>query len=323
MLHASLKTLVLRRILWTVPVLLFALVTTFSLMHLAPGSPWDQGSDEEGPKMHLSETALRQLDAKYGLDRPWWEQLVVYVANVARLDFGDSYRFPGRSASGLLAERLPPTLVLAAVALSIIVPLGVGLGVLAALRHNSRIDYAITGFATVAASVPSFVFGILLMLMAVTLNRATNGAIFLPTVGFGLDRHLVMPVITLSLLPVAFMSRLARSSTLETLRQDHVRTAKAKGLPRRSVVMGHVLKNSLVPVITTIGPLLVFLISGTVVVESLFGIPGVGGAFVQAVAVRDYPVILAATLFYTAVVVVANLVVDILYAVLDPRVRVR
>lgn len=302
-----------------VPVLLFALVTTFALMHLAPGSPWDRSTVEEGPKVHLSETALRQLDAKYGLDRPWWEQLVVYLDNAAHLDFGDSYRFAGRSASELLLERLPATLLLAGVALVVILPLGVGLGVLAALRRNSRIDRAVTGLATLAASVPNFVVGLFLLMAAVGLNQASGGLIFLPTGGFGADRHLVMPVLTLALLPVAFMARLARSSTLETLRRDHVRTAEAKGLPRRWLLIRHVLKNSLVPVVTTAGPLLVFLVSGTVVVESLFGIPGLGGAFVQAVSARDYPVILAATLFYAVVVVAANLVVDVLYVVIDPR----
>lgn len=320
--RGSLGALVVRRLAWMVPVLLFAVVTTFVLMHLAPGSPWDQSTLEEGPKMHLSETALRQLDAKYGLDRPWWEQLVVYLRNVVRFDLGDSYRFAGRPAGDLLMERLSPTLLLAGAALLVILPSGVGLGLWAALRHNSRVDKAITGLATFAASVPNFVVGIFLIAISVAVNRASDGRIALPTTGFGLDRHLILPVITLSLLPVAFMARLARSSTLETLRQDHVRTANAKGLPRRWVLTRHVVKNSLVPVLTSAGPLLVFLISGTVVVESLFGIPGVGGAFVQAVGARDYPVILAATLFYAVVVVVANLIVDVLYVALDPRVRI-
>lgn len=315
-------SLVLRRLVWTAPVLLFVIVVTFALMHLAPGSPWDESYGDRGPKQQLSETAIAQLNAKYGLDRPWWQQLLVYLGNVAQRDFGDSYRYQGQEASELISERLSPTFTLTGIALVVILPVGVGLGVLAALRHNSRLDYAITGLATLAASVPNFVVGIFLILMlSVGLNRATDGAVFLPSGGFGLDQRLVMPLITLSLLPIAFVARLTRASTLETLRQDHVRTAEAKGLPRRSVVARHIVKNALVPVVTTMGPLFVFLISATVIIESLFQVPGLGGAFVQAVAARDYPVILAATMVYAVVVVVANLVVDVIYLLIDPRMR--
>ena len=320
--RGPIASLVLRRLLWTIPVLFFVVLVTFALMHLAPGSPWDQSYGDQGPKLQLSETAIERLNAKYGLDRPWWQQVFVYLRNVVTFDFGDSYRFQGQQASALISERLSPTFTLAGIAVLVILPVGVGLGVLAALRHNSRLDYAITGLATLAASVPNFVVGIFLILfLSVGLNRATDGSIYLPSGGFGLDQRLVMPLITLSLLPIAFVARLMRASTLDTLRQDHVRTAQAKGLRRKRVVAGHVVKNALVPVVTTMGPLFVFLISGTVIIESLFQVPGLGGAFVQAVGARDYPVILAATIVYTVVVVVANLVVDVVYLLLDPRMR--
>jgi len=314
--------LVLRRLAWTVPVLLFTIVVTFALMHLAPGNPWDQSYGDEGPKVQLSKTAISQLNAKYGLDRPWWQQLAIYIRNVARFDFGNSYRFQGESVRHLIGQRLGPTFTLAAIALLVVIPVGVTLGVLAALRHNSRLDYALTGLATLAASVPNFVIGIfLILILSVGLNRATDGRFFLPSGGFALDQRLIMPLITLTVLPISFMARLTRASILDTLRQDHVRTARAKGVVRRWVVIRHVLKNALVPVLTTMGPLFVFLISGTVVIETLFQVPGLGGAFVQAVGARDYPVILASAMVYALIVVAANLVVDVLYVILDPRMR--
>ena len=312
----------LRRLFWTVPVLLTAVVITFALMRLAPGSPWDYGHAAEGPKRQLSRPAIDQLNAKYGLDQPPWRQLLVYLGNVARFDFGDSYRFEGRSAASIVLGRLPITFQMIGIALVLILPIGIGLGLLAALHHNDRLDRAVTGLTTLAASVPNFVVGILLILVfSVGLNRMSGGSFSLPSGGFGLDRHLVMPLMTLSLLPVAFVARLMRSSALETLRQDHVRLATAKGLPRRAVVSRHVVKNSVVPVVTTAGALVVSLLSATVVIESIFRIPGLGGAFVEAVATRDYPVILAATIVYTSLVLVANLAVDIVYVLVDPRVR--
>jgi oligopeptide transport system permease protein len=318
----ALALFVIRRLFWLVPVLFAVVLVTFALMQVAPGSPWNLG-EQEGGNVELSDSAVRHLNATYGLDRPWWEQLGVYLGNVMRFDLGESYRYTGQQVSDLILQSLGPTFVLGAVALLVIVPVGIGLGVLAALRHNTAVDYAVTGLATLAASVPNFVVGILLIIgLSVTLHRATGGALALPAAGFAIDEHLVLPVATLSLMPIAFIARLTRSSTLETLRQDHVRTAHAKGLHRRIVLKRHVVRNSLTSVVTTLGPLFTFLLTGTIVVESLFQISGLGGTFIEAVAARDYPVILGTTLVYTAVVVAANLLVDIAYAFLDPRVRV-
>lgn len=302
--------------------MLSVILITFVLMRLVPGSPWDPGDAQTGLGVPLSDTAVRHLDATYGLDRPWWEQLIIYLRNVARFDFGDSYHYTGQRVSALIGASLPETFALGAIALAFIVPAGVGLGALAALRKNSVVDYGVTALATLGASIPNFVAGLLLILLfSVGLNRLTAGAFFLKTGGFALDQRLILPVVTLSLLPVAFIARLTRSSVLESLGQDHVRTARAKGLRERNVFLGHVLKTSLVPVVTTLGPLFSFLVTGSVVVESLFVIPGLGGTFVQAVAQRDYPVILAATIVFAAVVAIANLVVDLLYVALDARVR--
>lgn len=312
---------VLRRLLWLVPVLFGVVLVTFALMHLAPGSPWDLGDDGANAGVELSEATLRHLDARYGLDEPWWEQFGLYLRSVARFDLGDSYRYPGRSVAELIGESMGPTFTLAALAVVFIVPVGMGLGILAALRHNSPVDWAVTGVATFAASVPNFVVGILLIVtLSVTLNRLTGGAFFLPAAGFGLDERLVLPLLTLSLFPIAFLARLMRSSALDALGHEHVRTARAKGLPPRLVVTRHVVKNSLVPVISTLGPMFTFLVSGTIVVEALFQIPGLGGTFVQAVITRDYPVILGAAIVFAVVVVVANLAVDVGYVLVDPRV---
>jgi oligopeptide transport system permease protein len=310
-----------RRVLWTVPVLVLVVVTTFALVRLAPGSPWDQ-SHEGRQVVELSDAAVAHLEAKYGLDQPWWEQLAIYLGNVAQFDLGDSYVHPGREASELILEGLPYTVALGALALTVIVPVGIAAGVLAARRHGSLVDRLVTWSSTLGASVPSFVVGIVLILVfSVALRRATDGKVFLPAGGFGFDEHLLMPVVTLSLFPVAFLSRLTRSSTLEAMGQDHVRMARGKGLPERLVVVRHVLKNALTPVVTTLGAMFGFLITGTIVVETLFQVPGLGSTFVQAVSQRDYPVVLAGTIVYVVVVSGANLVVDIVYMLIDPRIR--
>jgi ABC-type dipeptide/oligopeptide/nickel transport system permease component len=178
------------------------------------------------------------------------------------------------------------------------------------------------GFATFSASFPNFVFGSLaLVIFSVLLYKWTQGAFFLPAGGWGLDDHLILPVVTLALLPIAYTARLTRASTLETIRQDYIRTAWAKGLPERLVVIRHVLKNSLIPVVTTLGPTFAFLVTGSVIVETVFNIPGIGRAFVTAVTSRDYPMILGTTVLFSIIIAAANLVVDVLYVFIDPRVR--
>lgn len=314
--------LVARRVLWLGPVLLLVVVLTFALMHLAPGGPWSSSTHELQAGAQLTAAQVRHLEAQYGLNQPWWDQLGRYLVNVAQFDFGQSYQYSGQQVADLLGQRWFQTFVLGATALAVILPVGTSLGTLAALKRNSWLDYAVTGLATFGASIPGFVVGILLIiLLSVGLNRATGGAFYLPGGGFAFDEHLILPVVTLSLMPVAFIARLTRSSALETLRQDHVRTARAKGLGHRAVVIRHVVKNALVPVITTLGPVFTWLVTGSVVVETLFQIRGLGSTFVEAVAARDYPVILALTILFALVVVAANMVVDLLYVVIDPRAR--
>lgn len=318
----ALTWLVVRRLLWLGPVLLLVVVITFGLMHLAPGGPWDPSIEQSQAGAQLTEAQLGHLNAQYGLDQPWWEQLRRYLVNVVQFDFGQSYQYPGQQVTDLISQRWFPTFVLGVIALAVITPVGISLGTLAALKRNSRIDYAVTGLATVGASIPGFVTGILLIiLLSVGLNRATGGAFSLPGGGFAFDEHLILPIATLSLMPVAFIARLTRSSAIETLGQDHVRTARAKGLGEHLVLTHHVVKNSVVPVVSALGPMFSWLVTGSVVVETLFQIRGLGSTFVDAVTARDYPVILALTTLFALVIAAANLAVDLLYVMIDPRTR--
>ncbi len=308
---------VVRRLFWMVPVLAFVILITFFLAHIAPGSPWDK----EGRQ--LSPTTIHQLNVKYGLDQPIWNQFAIYLWNVIHFDFGTSYQHPGQSVTSLLMATWPPTVKLGAVSFLVIVFFGVSLGVVAALRQNSFVDYAAVSIATIGASVPNFVVGIvLIILLSNFLYKFTNQTFYLPTGGYPQDLlHMIMPVATLSFLPIAFLARLTRSSTLDSLRQDYVRTAWAKGLKERLVVTRHVLKNSLIPVVTVAGPLFAALITGSLIVETVFQVPGIGRSYIQAIEARDYPMILGTTVLYAALVALLNLVVDVAYVFIDPRVR--
>jgi oligopeptide transport system permease protein len=313
----GLAIFVARRVLWMIPVVFFVIVITFALMHLAPGSPWDRTGGRQ-----LAPSVVHNLDVKYGLDKPVAYQFGLYLWNAVHFDFGLSYQYEGRTVASFLLESWPYTAILGAFAFVVIVVFGVSLGVLAALRQNSRIDYATMGFATIAASFPNFVVGALMVVVfSVLMYKWTGGNFFLPASDYGLDQHLIMPVITLALLPIAYTARLTRASTLDTIRQDYVRTAWAKGLSERLVVVKHILKNSLIPVVTTLGPTFAFLVTGSVIVETVFNIPGIGRAFVVAVSSRDYPMILGTTVLFSVVIAVANLIVDVAYVFIDPRVR--
>jgi oligopeptide transport system permease protein len=300
-----------------IPVLLFVILITFFLAHIAPGSPWDK----EGRQ--LSDATIRQLNIKYGLDQPIWTQFGLYLWNVIHFDFGTSYQHPGQSVNQLILESWPYTVKLGAVSFLVIITVGISLGVVAALRQNSFVDYAAVALATIGASVPNFVVGIvLIILLSNFLYKFTNANFFLPTGGYPQDlQHMIMPVATLSFLPIAFLARLTRSATLDSLRQDYVRTAWAKGLRERLVVTRHVLKNSLIPVVTIAGPLFAALITGSVIVETVFQVPGIGRSYVQSIEARDYPMILGTTVLYAALVALLNLVVDVAYVFIDPRVR--
>jgi oligopeptide transport system permease protein len=299
---------ILRRVLWTVPVLFAVLTITFFVMHQIPDGPWGSGR-------RLSDDARRNVEHEYGLDQPLYEQFGRYLLGLAHGDLGVSFQSRGRPVSDILAERIPDSAELGLLALAVSVTVGIGLGVISALHRNSAIDYVVSAFATVSASVPSFIFGMLLLVIF-------SGYLhWLPSLGWGTPKQAVMPVLVLSALPAAYIARVTRASMLDVLQQDFIRSARAKGLRERTVVLRHILRNALIPVLTVTGPIAAALVTGSFLVEQLFSIPGIGFAFVDSISKGDYGVIMGTTLFYATIVVVANLTVDVLYAVIDPRIR--
>ena len=300
----------LRRLLWLVPVLLFVAAVTFALMHSVPGGPWDR----EKP---LPPQAVEQLNRKYGLDRPLGEQFGRYLLGLLQGDLGVSYRQSDRPVAEIIGEGIKTSATLGGLAMLVAAVVGVPLGIVAALRRNRALDYLSVSLATLGASTPNFVLGIVLIVIFASTFH------LLPTIGWGSWKQAIMPVIALSALPAAYLARITRAGTLEVLQQDYVRTAWAKGLPARAVVLRHVARNALIPVLTLAGPLAAALITGSFIIESQFAIPGVGRAFVTAIFGRDYGVIMGITIFYALVVATANLAVDLACAAADPRIRYR
>ncbi len=298
----------IQRILWIVPVLVAVAVITFILMHQVPGGPWDRSK-------RLPPQALENVNHNYGLDRPLWEQFGRYALGLAQGDLGVSFRSNNRPVSDVLGDGIRVSATLGLLALALSTTAGVALGVVAALRRNSAFDFASVAFATAGASVPSFILGMLLLVLF------TGYLHWLPSGGWGSPQQAVMPVLALSAWPTAYIARVTRASVLDVLHQDYVRTARAKGLQEHVVVLRHMLRNALIPVLTVIGPVAAMLVTGSFIIEQLFAIPGIGRAFVTSIGARDYGVIMGTTLFYTFVIVIANLLVDLLYAVIDPRIR--
>jgi oligopeptide transport system permease protein len=300
----------IRRLLWLVPVLLFVAAITFALMHSVPGGPWDRDKP-------LPPSAVEQLNRKYGLDQPLWEQFGRYLLGLLHGDLGVSYRQSDRPVTEVIGGGIKVSATLGGLAMLLSAVIGVPLGIVAALRRNRALDYLSVSLATLGASTPNFVLGIILIVIFASTFH------LLPTIGWGSWKQAIMPVLALSALPTAFLARITRASTLEVLNQDYVRTAWAKGLPARAVVLRHVARNALIPVLTLAGPLAAALVTGSFIIESQFAIPGVGRAFVTAIFGRDYGVIMGVTLFYGVVVATANLAVDLAYAAADPRIRYR
>jgi oligopeptide transport system permease protein len=300
----------IRRLLWLVPVLLFVAAITFALMHSVPGGPWDRDKP-------LPPAAVEQLNRKYGLDQPLWEQFGRYLLGLLQGDLGVSYRQSDRPVTEVIGGGIKVSATLGGLAMLVSAAVGVPLGIVAALRRNRALDYLSVSLATLGASTPNFVLGIILIVIFASTFH------LLPTIGWGSWKQAIMPVLALSALPTAFLARITRASTLEVLHQDYVRTAWAKGLSVRAVVLRHVARNALIPVLTLAGPLAAALVTGSFIIESQFAIPGVGRAFVTAIFGRDYGVIMGVTLFYALVVATANLAVDLAYAAADPRIRYR
>jgi ABC-type dipeptide/oligopeptide/nickel transport system permease component len=301
-----------RRVCWLLPTLLAMALVTFLVMHATPGSPLDPVAEGANP---LSPEAQKNLAAAYGLDRPLPEQFVRFVARAARGDFGNSYVYKTRTVREILVATFPVSLLLGALAMALAVAGGLVLGIVAAIHQNRAWDYVSVSLATFGVAVPNFVlavFAIVLFSLALPL---------FPTGGWDSPRHWILPAVTLALGPMGIVARFTRASMLEVIRADYTLTARAKGLEERRVIFKHAFKNALIPIVTLLGPMFAAVGTGSFFVESIFRVPGMGRFFVESMTGRDYPMIMAVVLTYGAFLAVMNLVVDLLYGVLDPRIR--
>jgi len=303
---------IVRRVIWTIPVLLVVILMTFLMMRMIKGNPF-QVTERAVP-----ESIQRNLDRKFHLDQPWWRQYLYYVQGVFTWDLGPSLTQRNQTVNDVVGDHFPVSIKLGLFALLFAVVLGIPLGILAALRQNSVWDYSAMTFANLGFALPSFLVATLLIyFFALKWKDYTH----LPTNGWDGPSTWVLPTIALGIYPMTYFARLVRGSMLETLQQDYIRTAKAKGLRWRVVVGKHVLRNSLIPAVTAAGPLLGYLITGSFIVETIFGIPGIGQYYVTSVTGRDYSVTMGITILLSVIIIVANLVVDIVYGFLDPRTR--
>ena len=306
-------TFVLRRLLWTIPVVLLVILLTFLLMRAIPGNPFRK------TERAVPEAIQRNLEAKFNLDEPWYVQYGLYVKGVFSWDFGPSLVLRGRNVNDIVAEQFPASIELGLIAFAWAILVGVPAGIIAALRPNTVFDYGAMLFSNVGFALPNFLVATLLIYF-VALRWG-----LVPTSGWGepwqWDPRKLLPSLALSLVPMAYFARLVRGTMLETMQQDYVRTARAKGLRWRRVVGLHVLRNSLIPVVTAAAPLLGYIITGSFVIENIFAIPGIGRYYVTAVNGRDYSVVMGLTVILSLIIIVANLVVDVLYGFLDPKTR--
>jgi oligopeptide transport system permease protein len=291
--------------------LLWAIITiTFILMHNVEGGPFSR-------ERELPPAAIENLNEKYGLDDPLWEQYVNYLKGIVQGDLGVSYRHANQPVSDLIRDGFWTSAQLGLMAFLFAVFFGLSLGTISALSHNGPLDYVGVFFSTIGAAMPNFVLAaFLIVIFSVELG-------WFDVLGweFGNYRKMVLPIVALGVLPAAYFARITRASMLEVLGQDYVRTARAKGLSEWVVILRHTIKNAMVPILTVMGPYLAFLITGSFIVETVFSIPGIGQRFVDAVLVRDYGMIMGTVIFYAMFIAVINLIVDILYAVVDPRIR--
>jgi oligopeptide transport system permease protein len=301
---------VVRRLLLFVPTLWVIATLTFFLMRLAPGGPFNAERD-------IPQAARAALAQKYGLDRPLAVQYVSFLARAARLDFGPSYKFPTRQVREIILEGFPVSAELGGWALLVALLVGIPLGVIAAQQQNTAADTAVMAAALAGVSVPNFVLGPLLVL------AFSLGLYWLPPALWDGPQSRVLPVLTLSAAYVAYIARLTRAGMLEALRQDFIRTARAKGLPERVVVLKHALRLGLLPVLSYLGPATAAIIMGSLVVEQVFAVPGLGRYLVNGAFNRDYTLVMGVVLFYAAFLMALNLLVDLAYAWLDPRVELK
>lgn len=277
-------------------------------MHAIPGGPFTN-------EKNIPAAVLKNIEEHYRINDPLWKQYVDYLASLARFDLGPSFKYAGRSVNDIIRESFPVSFQLGLASIGLAVLMGIPAGAVAALRQNKWQDYLAMPLATIGVSVPSFVVATMLVyFLAIKLALS-------PAAMWGGIEYMIMPCLALAAHPMAFIARLTRSSMLEVLAQDYIKTARAKGLPQSVVLYRHALKNALIPVVTYIGPMSASILTGSFIIETIFAIPGLGRHFVTSIYNRDYTVILGITIFYSVLVIVLNLIVDLIYPRLDPRIK--
>jgi oligopeptide transport system permease protein len=307
----------IRRALGAIPTLFIIITLTFFMMRLAPGGPFDQ-------ERRLPPEIAKNVAAAYDLDKPVYEQFFIYLGRLAHGDFGPSYKIRDFTVGQLIATGFPVSLRLGLAAITLAIFVGTTLGVLAALRQNRPPDYSVMTLAMIGITIPSFVTAPLLQLIFGIYGIHIFGLdITLPVGGWngGALTNVLLPVIVLSLAPIAVIARLTRGSMVEVLHSNFIRTARAKGLPTWRIITHHALRAGLLPLVSYLGPAIADIVSGSLIVETIFGLPGIGRYFVQAALNRDYTLVMGVTIFYAVLIISLNLIADLLYSVLDPRVR--
>jgi oligopeptide transport system permease protein len=297
-----------RRVLWLIPVLFVVSVITFALMHAVPGGPWSG-------ERNVTAGVQKNINEKFRLDLPIQDQYIAWVSDLLHGDLGPTFKYRDRDVNDLVEQGLPVTAQLGIMAFILAVILGIPLGIIAALGHNRWPDYLATAISMIGIATPSFVLAILLVVIfGVWLN-------WLPATGWKGPNTWILPTIALAGYQIAQIARYTRASMLEVTRKDYVRTAHSKGLRERAVVIRHMIRNALIPVVTILGPILAFLVTGSFIIEFFFGIPGIGRYYVLGIQQRDYGLIMAMTVMYAFAVAFLNVIVDVLYAYIDPRIR--
>jgi len=299
---------VIRRLLSMFLVVLIVASATFFLMRFLPSGPFSR-------EKALPAAVIKNLEERYHMNDPLWKQYVDYIGNLLRGDLGPSFKYRDRTVNSIIKDGFPVSATLGAVAVLLAVVIGIPLGIWGALRQNGWQDNLVMFVALLGVSVPNFIMAVLLMFIFAL------GLHVVPAAGWGSFRQTILPALTLAGYPTAFIARLVRSSMLEVLRQEYITTARAKGLSEHLVIFRHALRNILIPVVTVLGPLIAAVFTGSFVVEKIFAIPGLGRYYVTSINDRDYTTILGVTIFYSALLVSMNFLVDLTYAWLDPRIR--
>jgi oligopeptide transport system permease protein len=304
---------VARRVLVAIPTILIIITVAFFMMRIAPGGPFDL----ERP---MPAEIRTNIMAAYGMDQPLWKQYVDYMAGIVQFDLGPSLRFRDKTVADIIAEGFPVSATIGALSITLALIVGGFLGAIAALRQNTPADYGVVGLSTVGIVIPPFVMGpILALVVGLYLGWLPTGGLD-PRYGMTPER-LILPVITLALPQIAIISRLMRASMIEVIRSNYIRTARAKGLSSGAVLFRHALRSAILPLVSYLGPASAALLTGSIVIEQVFQLPGIGRQFVQAALQRDYTVVMGVVILYASLIIVLNLIADLLYAALNPKVK--